>query len=131
MKRIVVILTLIVALASLAAGQAKGKRPARRQAASADQAAKVRSMFVKPVQLAQVAQRHAEIRKYRLTIDHDEKKNDRMVLQCEVDNAGAADAEAIATTLRAICNLRGDVVLKRLGTLPNDGKVIEDLRKYE
>src|SRR5207237_8543667 len=54
----------------------------------ADQTAKVKGMFVKPVQLAQVAERHGEIRKYRLTIDHDEKKNDRMTLACEVDGAG-------------------------------------------
>jgi FKBP-type peptidyl-prolyl cis-trans isomerase len=39
-KRIVVILTLTLALSSLAAGQAKGRRPARKQAPSADQVLK-------------------------------------------------------------------------------------------
>ena len=54
----------------------------------ADQTAKVKGMFVKPAQIADVAKRHREIRKYRLTIDHDEKKNDRMTLHCEVEGGG-------------------------------------------
>jgi len=98
----------------------------------ADQTAKVKGMFVKPAQLAQVAARHPEIRKYRLSIDHDEKKNDRMTLHCEVQGApSAALGTAVAASLRAVCNLRGEVTLQPVGQLPNDGRVIEDLRKYE
>jgi phenylacetate-CoA ligase len=97
----------------------------------ADQTAKVKGMFVKPAQLAQVAKRHPEIRRYRLTIDHDDRKNDRMTLVCEVHPGGGTLREDIAASIRSVCNLRGEVALQRPGTLPNDGKVIDDVRKYE
>jgi phenylacetate-CoA ligase len=89
-------------------------------------------MFVKPSQMADIAKRHAEIRKYRLVIDHDDKKADRMTLACEIDGAGdAALAAKIAATVREVCNLRSEVAFKPLGALPNDGKVIDDTRKYD
>jgi phenylacetate-coenzyme A ligase PaaK-like adenylate-forming protein len=98
----------------------------------ADQTTKVKAMFVKPAQVAAVAQRHHEIRRYRLVVDHDEKKNDRMTLRCEVEGGGSeALAHAIAASIRAVCNLRGEVAFERPGGLPNDGKVIDDTRKYE
>jgi phenylacetate-CoA ligase len=98
----------------------------------ADQTAKVKGMFVKPSQMADIAKRHAEIRKYRLVIDHDEKKADRMTLWCEIDGAGSAElAQKIATAIRDVCNLRGEVAFKPAGFLPNDGKVIDDTRKYD
>ena len=98
----------------------------------ADQTAKVKAMFVKPAQVAEVAQRHNEIRRYRLVVDHDEKKNDLMTLRCEVEGGGSeALAQAIAASIRAVCNLRGDVAFVPPGSLPNDGKVIDDARKYE
>jgi phenylacetate-CoA ligase len=98
----------------------------------ADQTAKVKGMFVKPSQIAEVAARHPEIRKYRLLIEHDEKKNDRMTLNCELDGEGADPlARNIAATVREICNLRGEVAFKPIGSLPNDGKVIDDVRKYD
>jgi phenylacetate-CoA ligase len=98
----------------------------------ADQTAKVKGMFVTPAQLAQIAQRHRELRKYRLLIDHDERRSDRMTLHCETEGAGSeALANAIAESMRAVCNLRGEVAFKPAGDLPNDGKVIDDVRKYD
>ena len=98
----------------------------------ADQTAKVKGMFVKPSQIADVARRHPEIRKYRLVIDDDEKNTDRMTLACELAGAGdSALAVKIAASLREVCNLRGDVAFKPAGALPNDGKVIDDTRKYD
>jgi len=98
----------------------------------ADQTAKVKGMFVKPSQIADVARRHPEIRKYRLVIAHDAKKADCMTLHCEITGAGSpALAAAIAVTLRDVCNLRGDVAFDAAGALPNDGKVIDDVRKYD
>ena len=98
----------------------------------ADQTAKVKGMFVKPSQMADIAKRHAEIRRYRLVIDHDEKKADRMTLNCEIDGAGdAALAGKIAATIRDVCNLRGEISFKPAGSLPNDGKVIDDVRRYD
>jgi phenylacetate-CoA ligase len=98
----------------------------------ADQTAKVKGMFVKPSQIADVARRHAEIRKYRLVIDHDDKKADRMTLHCEIAGApSAALAAGIAATIRDVCNLRSEVAFDAAGALPNDGKVIDDVRKYD
>ena len=98
----------------------------------ADQTAKVKGMFVKPSQMADIARRHHEIRKYRLVIDHDERKTDRMTLNCEIKGAGdAALAGRIAATIRDVCNLRGDVEFRPPRSLPNDGKVIDDVRKYD
>ena len=98
----------------------------------ADQTTKVRAMFVKPGQVAEVARRHREIGRCRLVVDHDERKNDRMTLRCEVQGGGGERlAQAIAETLRAVCNLRGEVAFEPPGTLPNDGKVIDDQRRYD
>ena len=98
----------------------------------ADQTAKMKGMFVKPSQMADVAKRHPEIRKYRLVIEHDEKNADRMTLNCEIDGSGdSALANRIAATMREVCNLRGEVTFKPAGSLPNDGKVIDDVRKYD
>ena len=98
----------------------------------ADQTTKVKGMFVKPEQVAEVARRHCRVRRYRLVVDHDEKKMDRMTLRCEVDDAGGSElASEIAASIRAVCNLRGEVSFAAPGSLPNDGKVIDDIRKHE
>jgi phenylacetate-coenzyme A ligase PaaK-like adenylate-forming protein len=97
----------------------------------ADQTTKVKGMFVHPSQVAQVVKRHAEIQKARLVVDHDADKNDRMRLRCEVRSGNDLLAQAITNTLRDVCKLRGQVEFAESGSLPNDGKVIEDLRKYD
>ncbi len=98
----------------------------------ADQTTKVRAMFVHPSQVAEVARRHAAIIKARLVITG-EMANDQMTLQCEVADPAAlsGETEAIAATIRDVTKLRGDVRLVVAGTLPNDGKVIEDARSYQ
>jgi phenylacetate-CoA ligase len=98
----------------------------------ADQTTKVKGMFVHPSQVALVLQRHPQIVRARLAVTHDAEQNDVMTLHCELD-APAPDtfAVAVADSLREITKLRGSVVLKPTGSLPNDGKVIEDLRKFD
>ena len=96
----------------------------------ADQTTKVKGMFVHPSQVAQVVNRHPEILRARLVVDHDGEKNDRMTLRCEVRNRNDLLAQAITNTLREVCKLRGQVEFADAGSLPNDGKVIEDKRKY-
>jgi phenylacetate-CoA ligase len=64
-------------------------------------------------------------------VDHDADKNDRMRLRCEVRSRNDLLAQAITNTLREVCKLRGQVEFAEVGSLPNDGKVIEDLRKYD
>lgn len=98
----------------------------------ADQTCKVRGMFVRPSQVAEVVKRHGEVVKARLVIDHDEKKNDRMTLRCEIAGVGGdALAQAIASSVRDVTKLRGEAAFVTPGSLPNDGKVIDDVRKYE
>jgi len=98
----------------------------------ADQTAKVKGMFVHPSQVNEVAKRYPEILRARLVISHDKEQNDRMTLQCEVDGSlPERFAERVAEAMREVCKLRGNIEIKLPGTLPNDGKVIEDLRKYD
>jgi phenylacetate-CoA ligase len=53
-----------------------------------------------------------------------------MTLKCEVRESPSNLSEAIVATIREVTKLRGEVELVAPGTLPNDGKVIEDARKY-
>jgi phenylacetate-CoA ligase len=97
----------------------------------ADQTTKVRAMFVHPSQVAEIARRHPEIRRARLVISG-QMANDVMTLRCEVEHPDDTRAqEAIVASIRDVTKLRGDVELVAAGTLPNDGRVIEDARRYE
>jgi len=97
----------------------------------ADQTAKVKGMFVHPSQVNQIAERHPQVVRVRLTIDHDEQSNDRMALQCESDANDETLAAAIADSIREITKLRGAVKFVAIDSLPNDGKVIDDLRRFD
>lgn len=96
----------------------------------ADQTTKVKGMFVHPSQVADVVKRHREITNARLVVDNP-GGIDRMRLHCEVAAAGDVLKAAIEASLREVTKLRGEVVFAKLGQLPNDGKVIEDAKKYE
>jgi len=95
----------------------------------ADQSTKVRAMFVTPGQVAEVVRRHREVARSRLVVEGEEG-NDRMTLLCEVRERPAGLAEALVASMREVTKLRAEVELVAPGTLPNDGKVIEDKRKY-
>jgi phenylacetate-CoA ligase len=95
----------------------------------ADQTTKVKGMFVHPSQVAQIVKRHPEIRKARLMVENPDG-NDRMTLHCEVGAGSEALSQAIVADMRELTKLRGEVRLCAPGTLPNDGKVIEDARSY-
>lgn len=92
----------------------------------ADQTTKVKGMFVHPEQVAAVQKRHPEILRARLVVTNPDS-SDAMTLCCE----GSGDAAAIADSLRELTKLRGTVEFAAPGTLPNDGKVISDERKYD
>jgi phenylacetate-CoA ligase len=98
----------------------------------ADQTTKVRAMFVHPSQVAEIARRHPQIVKARLVVSG-EMANDIMTLHCEVADpaAMAAQSASIVAAIRDITKLRGEVKLVAAGSLPNDGKVIEDARSYQ
>jgi phenylacetate-CoA ligase len=95
----------------------------------ADQSTKVRAMFVTPKQVNEILRRHPEVLKARLVVEG-ESGNDRMTLKCEVKGRPEGLAAALVASIRDLTKLRGEVELVAAGSLPNDGKVIEDLRKY-
>lgn len=96
----------------------------------ADQTAKVRGMFVHPGQVAEVLRRHPEAGRGRLVVEG-EMANDRMTLKVEVAGSPEGLSARLADTIRDVTKLRGDVQLVAPGSLPNDGKVIEDARSYD
>jgi phenylacetate-CoA ligase len=98
----------------------------------ADQTTKVKGMFVHPGQIAEVAKRHPELLRVRLSVTR-EAEQDVMTLAAEcAGGAGAAQAsalaDAVAASLQAVTKLRGRITLVPPGTLPNDGKIIADER---
>jgi len=95
----------------------------------ADQTAKVRGMFVHPAQVAEIVRRHPEVKRARLVVSG-EMANDRMELRVEADGAPEGLVARLGESVRDVTKLRGDVQLCAPGTLPNDGKVIEDTRTH-
>ena len=95
----------------------------------ADQTTKVRGMFVHPGQVAAVMRRFPEVTRARLVVEG-EMADDRMTLRMEAPPDDEL-AQRVADTVREITKLRCTVVCVEAGTLPNDGKVIEDARSYK
>ena len=96
----------------------------------ADQTTKVRGMFVTPKQVSEIVRRHPEIAKARLVVAG-ATGNDSMTLRCELKTEGAGLKQALVASIRDVTKLRGDVEFVPAGSLPNDGKVIDDTRKYD
>ena len=95
----------------------------------ADQTTKVRGMFVHPGQVAEVTKRFPAIKRARLVVSG-EMANDQLTLKVEtLESAGLA--EKISEAVRDVTKLRADIALVEVGSLPNDGKVIEDARSYQ
>jgi phenylacetate-CoA ligase len=95
----------------------------------ADQTAKVKGMFVRPEQVAEIARRHPELGRLRLVVSR-VGEMDGMVLRAEAP-AEAGLAEAVGRSLQEIARIRGEVELVAPGSLPNDGKVIADERPVD
>ncbi len=97
----------------------------------ADQTAKIKGMFVHPEQIDNVMKTHPQVVKSRLIINH-ENHNDTMTLQCEIGNINSSDnaelIDVIKESLKKATNLSGDVQLVAVGSLANDGKIIDDQR---
>ena len=96
----------------------------------ADQTVKVRGMFVHPGQIATITRRFPEVLKARLIVSG-EMASDHMTLQVEVASMPAGLDQKIGDAIRDVTKLRGTVELMAPGSLPNDGKVIEDGRSYK
>ncbi|UZF90829.1 phenylacetate--CoA ligase family protein [Bosea sp. NBC_00550] len=93
----------------------------------ADQTAKIKGMFVRPEQVAEIAKRHAEIAKLRLVVGR-ANEVDTMTLKAEIYAEPKGLIDAVSSTLQQVTKLKGTVEVLPLGALPNDGKVIADER---
>ncbi|PAY04458.1 AMP-dependent synthetase [Bradyrhizobium sp. UFLA03-84] len=93
----------------------------------ADQTTKVKGMFVRPEQVAEIGKRHPELGRLRLVVTR-AGEADAMTLRAECASAADALLDEVAATLRAVTKLGGAVELVGTGSLPNDGKVIADER---
>ncbi|WFU53754.1 AMP-binding protein [Bradyrhizobium pachyrhizi] len=93
----------------------------------ADQTTKVKGMFVRPEQIAEIGRRHPELGRLRLVVTR-AGEADAMTLRAECASAADALQSDVAATLRAVTKLGGTVELVGTGSLPNDGKVIADER---
>ncbi|MEM7441543.1 MAG: AMP-binding protein, partial [Pseudomonadota bacterium] len=94
----------------------------------ADQTAKIKGMFVRPEQVGQFVDRNSDISKARVVVTRAEE-TDQMEVQLET--SGTPNMAALEASLKETLKLRGDVTLHAPGSLPNDGKVIDDQRSYD
>lgn len=93
----------------------------------ADQTTKIKGMFVRPEQIAEIGKRHAGLGRLRLVVTR-QGETDAMTLRAEAATANDSLRDEVAASLRAVTKLGGAIELVGPGTLPNDGKVIADER---
>jgi phenylacetate-CoA ligase len=93
----------------------------------ADQTTKIKGMFVRPEQVADLIKRHDDVARARVIADR-EGEMDVMLVQLET---AATDGSVYEQSVLDTLKLRGRIELVPAGSLPNDGKVIEDRRSYE
>ena len=96
----------------------------------ADQSATVRGMFVHAGQVADITRRFPELGRARLVVTG-EMANDQMSLLVEIAGVSDGLAERVAAAVRDVTKLRSAVSFVAPGSLPNDGRVIEDARRYD
>ena len=93
----------------------------------ADEATKIRGMFVHPHQIREALKRFDMLGRVRLVVTR-EGERDRMVLRCEVPGAPSGLELALGDAIRAATGLRAEIELVPPGSLPADGKLIDDRR---
>ncbi|MGH1424910.1 MAG: phenylacetate--CoA ligase family protein [Pseudooceanicola sp.] len=94
----------------------------------ADQTTKIKGMFVRPEQVAALVAKHDDISKVRVVADRDGEM-DVMIVHIESTNSGGGDQyqSSVVDALK----MKGRIEIVPPGSLPNDGKVIDDLRSYD
>ncbi len=96
----------------------------------ADQTTKIRGMFVHPKQVDDIVKRFTEVARARLVVSG-EMANDTMTLRVEANTNPEGLNLRIEEAIRDVTKLRGQVEIVLPGSLPNDGKIIEDARSYK
>jgi phenylacetate-CoA ligase len=97
----------------------------------ADQTTKVRGMFVHPGQVNDVMRKFPSLGGRARLVVKGEMANDSMALHVEANDLDNDTLERLGAAVREVTKLRADVIAVEPGSLPNDGKVIEDARSYE
>ena len=93
----------------------------------ADQTTKIKGMFVRPEQVADLVARSPEIKKARVNVSRSDN-NDVMSVLLEIEGETNKDYDSM---VKEILKLKGEVQIMSPGTLPNDGKVIDDQRTFD
>ena len=93
----------------------------------ADQTTKIKGLFVRPEQVADLVSSHKDIQRARIVATR-EGEMDVMTVKIETENN---DTDAFKSSIVSTLKLKGDVELVSPGSLPRDGVIIEDLRKYD
>jgi phenylacetate-CoA ligase len=96
----------------------------------ADQTTKIKGMFVRPEQVAELVARHPEIVRARVIASR-EQERDALTVRVESTERSAGFIAAVEASVQATLKMRGTVEVTAPGSLPNDGKVIEDIRSYD
>jgi phenylacetate-CoA ligase len=96
----------------------------------ADQTTKIRGMFVHPAQIDRVMKRHPAILRARLVVGNAAGKDSAEFL-CEIAGDDDQIAAQISDSIQAEIKVRAAVRIVAKDKILNDGKVIEDTRKYE
>ena len=120
-------------LSAVLAGQSPCGRTAPRikgWMGCADQRTKIRGMFVDPVQVDRVLKSHPDVAKVGLVVGQ-EGGLDTSTLQCEIASGDDVLSAKISEAFQTECKVRATVEFVGFGELPNDGKVIDDIRQYE
>ena len=93
----------------------------------ADQTTKIKGMFVRPEQVADLVASHDGIERARVVASRADEKD---VLTVQIESAGT-DASTFEQAVQATLKMKGKIELVALGALPRDGLVIEDQRSYD
>lgn len=93
----------------------------------ADQTTKVKGMFVHPAQIAELVRRHPEIERARAVVSKMDD-DDVLTVRCEAAAQDEDFVSKVTETILNVCKLRGTAEVHPVGSLPNDGKVIDDIR---
>jgi phenylacetate-CoA ligase len=93
----------------------------------ADQTTKIKGMFVRPEQVAALVAKHDEISKARVIAGRDGEM-DTMTVQIESENH---QQDAYSSSIADVLKMKGKIEIVPVGSLPNDGKVIDDQRVYD
>lgn len=91
----------------------------------ADQTTKIKGMFVRPEQVAELVKTHPEITRARVIATRD---GDSDVMTVRIEAPQGLD---LSDHIQATLKLRGVVELVARGSLPSDGVLIEDQRSYD